>query len=523
MNDYGLSFLGSGARPNRREALIAIAASAALALPACRANSAAPAPADALTPESFGAVGDGATDDTHAFLALSAHLNAHNGGVVSLRPGATYRIGRQSRGRKGFLVGEPILYAENVARFVVLMNGATLKFRDGMKFGSFSAASGKALRPRLPFVDRANAADIGHAIMARNVRHFEVRNGTVDGNSHGAVLGGDYGDTGRQLVHYGVSAYDCANVLFDEVHVLNSCLDGFLYEYAGLKKGAAPRPFVMRGCSAKLVARNCVSITGTNSALIERCHFSRAGEAPNRGLGAPFGSNPKSCFDIEAEGGVCRNVTIRGSQLVAGAYSNTCFVADSGDSADILVDDCQLVGTVWTSKPRTTFRNSRINGSFGRLAAGFPDPRDNSLIDGCHISDLPLSGAKRTAAAAISGQGAGATTASPLVIRNSVVDLHYHALNLRWTRLENVTINVFATPATIESGGYIMFLAGAVVRGLRINDRIPPARAPQTPFYVHEALAADIADAAIASPAEHIYWTASSRAGGGHTGRFRSP
>lgn len=513
----------SFAFPTRREALIAIAASAALALPACRANSAAPDPADALTPESFGAVGDGVTDDTNAFLALSAHLNAHDGGVVRLRPGATYRIGRQSRGKKGYLAGEPILHAENVARFIVLMNGATLKFRDGMKFGSFSPASGQPIRPRLPFLDRASAADIGHAIMARNVAHFEVRNGTVDGNSQGAVLGGDYGDTGRQLVHYGVSAFNCGDVLFDDVHVINSCLDGFLYEYSGLKKGTARKPFVMRDCSAKLVARNCVSITGTNSALVERCHFSRAGEAPNRRLGTHFGSNPKSCFDIEAEGSICRNVTIRGSQLIAGAHSNTCLVADSGDSADILVDDCQLVGTVWSSKPRTVFRNSRINGSFGRLAAGFRDPRDNSLIDTCHISDLPLFGARRTEAVAVSGEGAGATAASPLVIRNSVIDLHFHAVNLRWTRLENVTVNVFAGTDALESGAYIMFLAGAVVRGMKVNDRIPPAKAPRAAYYIHEPLAADIADATIVSPAGHIHWIASSPAQGGHGGRFRKP
>ena len=40
------------------------------------------APADAVTREMFGARGDGRTNDTRAFAALSAHLNARGGGTT---------------------------------------------------------------------------------------------------------------------------------------------------------------------------------------------------------------------------------------------------------------------------------------------------------------------------------------------------------------------------------------------------------------------------------------------------------
>src|SRR4051794_13769299 len=107
--------------------------------------------ASALTPEAFGAKGDGTTDDTTAFMRLSAAIQARGGGDVQLRRNAFYLVGRRVPDRRFYLTGVPILAVSGVPRFVVRMNGATLKLRSGLKFGTFDPASGAPRQVRLPF------------------------------------------------------------------------------------------------------------------------------------------------------------------------------------------------------------------------------------------------------------------------------------------------------------------------------------------------------------------------------------
>lgn len=82
-------------------------------------------PADALTPEQFGAVGDGQTDDTAALGALFAQLSApaHEGSrTVSFAPGKIYRFQRTSDNQ----------FAVTGAGATIYGNGATLKVLDGV-------------------------------------------------------------------------------------------------------------------------------------------------------------------------------------------------------------------------------------------------------------------------------------------------------------------------------------------------------------------------------------------------------
>src|SRR3569832_2756782 len=57
------------------------------------APSLAAAEAAVVTPEHFGAVGDGRTNDTRAFAAMASFVTAQGGGDIALR-NTTYVVGR---------------------------------------------------------------------------------------------------------------------------------------------------------------------------------------------------------------------------------------------------------------------------------------------------------------------------------------------------------------------------------------------------------------------------------------------
>src|SRR4051812_6126897 len=246
-----------------RRTFLAALSSAAAAAPIATAESAASE--TGLTPESFGAKGDGRTDDTTAFLRLSAALQAKGGGDVDLRAGATYLVGRQLPSSGQYLVGTPILSVADVARLVVRMRGATLKFRSGLRFGTFNPADGTPRNVRLPYFDRAGRADIGHAIDAKNVGYVSIGGGRIDCNSRGAVIGGEWGDAGRQCAHAGIVSYGCDRVECSDLEIVDSCLDGIVLGFPGLSGRQAPKPIILRRVSVRRVARNCVSLVGTNS------------------------------------------------------------------------------------------------------------------------------------------------------------------------------------------------------------------------------------------------------------------
>src|SRR5207253_5193809 len=101
------------------------------------------APPTQLTPEDFGALGDGKTNDTRAFVRLSDEVNRRGGGTIALRAGRTYIVGAQSRlGQYGWN-GVPILELHDLtAPLTIVGNGARLRCQPGLKFGTFDPLTG---------------------------------------------------------------------------------------------------------------------------------------------------------------------------------------------------------------------------------------------------------------------------------------------------------------------------------------------------------------------------------------------
>jgi hypothetical protein len=466
-----------------------------------------------LTPETYGAVGDGRTDDTSAFLRLSAALQTKGGGVVELRPGATYLFGRQLPSSSQFLVGTPALSVSNVERLVVRMRGATLKFRSGLKFGSFNPDGNPRDVRRLPHFDWAARADIGHAIDVKNVGYVSVSGGRIDCNSRGAVIGGLWGDAGRQCAHAGIVSYGCGRVECSDLEIVDSCLDGIVLGFIGLTGRDPVKPFLLRHVTIRRVGRNCVSVVGTNSTLIEDCTFEHAGMAPLAGS-KTLNSAPASCLDVEAEAAECRNVIIRRSKLISGSGTGAAFVADSGPSRDITIEDCLLVGAVWTSKPGTRIAKCTIYGYFAKLAGGQPNPADNTLVTDCTLFDV--------------GAAYGYATSYPLAIDltdagpgvkfvRTKIAVSRSRLNLRNGILNGVSITFATGTDRIKNRDYGLLMEGASLTDVTIEERIPAAKRPADAFYIAPPRSA--LRTSLVSREAKLLWSNWSRAAGGHSGK----
>lgn len=364
-----------------RRAFVAGAAAAGI-LP----HAACAATGDSLTPEQFGARGDGRSNDTDAFAALSAAVNARGGGVIALRP-VTYLVGKQAltgAGTKRFSYRPSIiLHLRNCTGPVTIRgNGARLRCVGGLRFGTFDPRTGVPTRHKLPFIDRRQMATPYEAMIRveRCSGAIDISDIELDGNLAALRMGGPYGDSGWQIQATGIQLIDNGGAQrLSNIHTHHHALDG-LTLYRPVATTALTSVADVR---AEYNGRQGCSLTGGRNYAFERCRFLHTGKAGIR-------SGPSSGVDIEAG-----RYPIRDVSFSACEFSNNSgpgVVADSGDSEGATFDDCTFVGTttrsVWPNKPRFRFSRCLFVGSLIR-AHGDPDPARAAQFHDCRFSDDP--------------------------------------------------------------------------------------------------------------------------------------
>jgi len=357
------------------------ASAAAAALPA-RLHA---QPARILHPEDFGARGDGVTNDTRAFAALSAALNRSGGGTISLRAGRTYVVGAQSRGGPKFgWTPDPILDLRGLtAPLRLLGNGARLRAQAGLRFGTFDLASDEPVERRMPNLNRSELAIPYRAmIWVRDCRApIEIRDVELDGNAASLRIGGKFGDRGWQVPATGLLLQgNVAPETVDNVLTHHHALDGATI--VGTEQRSA------RSALSRLVSRfngrQGLSITGGRGYDFADCEFSHTGKAT-------IHSAPGAGVDIEAEGHRrIRDLTFTRCSFVDNSGAGV--TANSGDGADARFTDCRFVGTTswsaWPKKPGLRFTGCTFVGS---VVHAFPDadPARAAKFTGCTFTDDP--------------------------------------------------------------------------------------------------------------------------------------
>jgi hypothetical protein len=339
--------------------------------------------------KSFGAKGNGKTNDSEAFQKAAAYFNDRGGnGKLTISKGI-YIIGKQTftggQAKKPAYYGEDILHFTRIKNFNIEgKSSASLKYIDSLRFGAFDPDTGEPYEHgKNLFVKYAYSAFVGTCFYFDNCSNISISNLTLDGNNGHMILGGIFGDVGRQNPHYGIFIKNSKNIEVNQLDVHHFGLDGICVSNIASEQEDS---ITISNSSFQYNSRQGLSWVGGNNMLAKNCKFN------NNGKGS-FSSPPSAGVDIEAEVGKIRNGTFINCEFVNNAGQGVA--ADSGDSGDCTFTNCTFWGTttwsVWVTKPGFTFTSCNIYGSF---AHGYDSPDDNKATKfyDCLFEDKPYNG-----------------------------------------------------------------------------------------------------------------------------------
>ena len=338
-----------------------------------------------ITPEQFGAAGDGVTNDTDAFAAMAAFVNRHGGGTIALRP-TTYIVGKQAPDptRPGYyLAAAKIMNFSGCTRALsILGNGGRIRCADGLRFGTFDPTTGQPTYHAMPYYDSGEICT-PYEVMLRIENctgGVDISNLELDGNLPGLILGGPWGDTGWQIRGFGVQLVnnDCSEQVTG-VYTHHHTQDGFYIDGVLGRNSAS----TLEDLVSEYNARQGCTVAGGSGYSFVNCKFNHTGQG---GLA----SAPGAGVDIEAESKAIRDLQFSDCEF---ANNGGCgLVADSGDSDGATFDSCKFVGTTsyaaWPNKPHIRFSNCQFIGEVVR-PYGDPDPDRAAQFLNCVFVDDP--------------------------------------------------------------------------------------------------------------------------------------
>jgi hypothetical protein len=370
-------------RLDRRDFLAASAASAMM--PGCAA-----AATPVLTPEAFGARGDGITNDTAAFGRLTEEVNRRGGGTITLARGRTYLVGAQTRGghmRGGAAVAwapEPLLDLRGLTQpLTILGNGARMRAAAGLRYGTFDQASGEPVHRPMPNYQISELASPYRAMIGVQDSRAPVtiRDVELDGNLERLVIGGKYGDAGWQIPASGVILVDNhAPELIENVYSHHHGQDGAIIIGDDTRSVRSRFSHYI----GRYNGRQGLSITGGRGYDFADCEFSHTGRSALK-------SAPGAGVDIEAEGPkIVRDLSFTGCKFVDNA--GVGLLAEAGKGADARFSDCLFVGTTawsaWPRKPGFAFTDCTFVGSVVNAFTS-KDPSLACKFIHCRFTDDP--------------------------------------------------------------------------------------------------------------------------------------
>jgi hypothetical protein len=339
--------------------------------------------------KSFGAKGDGKTNDQAAFQKAADYFNKRGGNGKLIISKGTYIVGKQSftggKQNQPAYTGEDVMHFTNIKNFNITgQAGSLLRYVPGLRFGAFSPATGKAYdHGNNYFVNRAYVAAVGSCILIDNCDNVIISGITVDGNCGNLILGGIYGDVGRQIPHNGIYISNSRRIQISKNYLHHFGLDGIIISN---KETSLPDSITISDCNFEYNSRQGLSWVGGNQLYVKNCKFDHMGKGK-------FTSPPGAGVDVEAEVGPVRNGIFENCEFIDNAGCG--LVADSGNSGDCTFTGCTFWGTtnwsIWLTKPGFSFHNCNISGS---VVHGYsaPSAKEATKFYNCSFEDKPYHG-----------------------------------------------------------------------------------------------------------------------------------
>lgn len=341
----------------------------------------------------FGATGNGATQDTDAFLKLSAAVNGRcqNEAVKVVIPPGSYIVGKQLLNTKGHrYYGVDVLSFANCTKPILVEGkGAVLKHPAGMRFGTFNQDGTPYIHSEIIY-ETSSLAFTGFMVHAVNCQSVTVRGLELNGNSTKYIIGGKYDAQDTQAISYGLAFDSVRNVSVESVYAHHFGLDGVFIKYPGLTQSSAATPTTLKNVRSEYNGRQGMSIVGGIGITAINCDFSHTGYAINEGTGKTLENAPKAGVDIEPESSIVKNVTflncrfehVKGVGLLA--YFPTT-------ASDITVRNCRLWNfnerALWTNAPRFHVYDSEIYGAIANAYVSNARPQDATKFYNCKFED----------------------------------------------------------------------------------------------------------------------------------------
>lgn len=356
----------------------------------------------AVTPEMFGAQGDGLTNDTDAFAMLSAHVNAQGGGTIVLRP-VTYLVGRQHAVHGGKPLAPARLDARHVGPspsfvpfdiihlaycadpIIIRGNGAKLRAAPGLRYGRFDPHSGAPLpdvQEKLIVTDKA-APYIAMVFIENCLGDVEISDLELDGDLQRLIVGGRTFRGGWEAGASGIRLMaNTGSERLSRIYSHHHAVDGLILTRTSERTG----PTTVTDAICEFNGRQACSVTGGSNFAFDRCKFRHTGEAGLR-------AKPGDGVDIEAESSPIRNVRFSHCEFSENAAPGVG--AGSGDSAGISFDYCKFVGTkswaAWPAKPQMRFSNCLFVGAIVHAYGDVDPARATQFVSCTFTNDQNLS------------------------------------------------------------------------------------------------------------------------------------
>ncbi|HMN31964.1 MAG TPA: right-handed parallel beta-helix repeat-containing protein [Chitinophagaceae bacterium] len=338
--------------------------------------------------KNFGAKGDGKTNDHQAFVKASKYINQAKQNITLIIPYGTYVIGQQTPDNTWLLKGIDAISLNSCNNITIMGQPKKGKnpiiiYDNNLYYGAFQQVNGNYIPQCTPAKNQMNkriSCFIGSTFNLDKCNNITIKNLELDGNQNGMIIGGFYGDKGRQLGHRGFQLINCNQVNISNMDIHHFGLDGITItssNYINIDK-----------IKANYNGRQGLSWVDGDNITCTNSQFNYTGRSR-------IFSAPGAGIDIEPEGRKnLNNGTFFNCQFIGNAGCGVLNYRNNYLGNNMTFTNCTIAGlynwALWVQGTKFKFNNCQIYGHIAH-AVSKDDAKtidDFTTFDACYFSNV---------------------------------------------------------------------------------------------------------------------------------------